>query len=60
MIKYKCGHKTNGVIILDDNELSISAYLEWIDSVGLNGNRSKCWDCYTEDMEDEEDVGLSK
>ena len=51
MVKYKCGHETDGVIILDDNILSMSAYLDWEDSVGVNGDRSKCWECYCKDSE---------
>ncbi len=46
MVKYKCGHETNGLIILDSNELSMTAYLIWVDSVGMNGDRTKCWECY--------------
>ena len=28
MIEYKCGHKSE-VIIIDDNEMSIASFLEW-------------------------------
>lgn len=42
---YKCGHGSNG-IILDDNELSILAYLDWKDTVGIDGDMSKCFECY--------------
>ena len=45
MVKYKCGHNTDGVIILDSNELSMTAYLVWKDSIGLDGDKSKCWEC---------------
>ncbi len=51
MTEYKCGHKTDGVIILDDNLLSMSAYLEWVESVGLRGDKSQCWECYCKKME---------
>ena len=34
-----CKHKTDGIIILDDNFLSIIAYLEWANSVGVFGKR---------------------
>ena len=47
MTKYNCGHEIN-LIILDSNILSLSAYLEWKDSVGFNGNKTKCWECYCE------------
>jgi len=46
MTDYKCGHKTDGMIILDYNILSMSAYLDWVNSVGLNGDKSQCWECY--------------
>lgn len=46
MTKYKCGCETDGVIILDDNELSILAWLDWSETVGVSGNRDKCFDCY--------------
>ncbi len=58
MVEYKCGHKTDGVIILDDNLLSMSAYLEWVDSVGLNGDKSQCWECYCK--KDTQDIGEVK
>ena len=43
--KYKCGHEGEAVI-LDDNALSITAYLEWCDTVGFRGNNKMCWNCY--------------
>ena len=52
MVKYKCGHNTNGIIIMDSNELSYSAYLVWLDSVGMNGTRELCFDCYCKLSED--------
>jgi len=48
-MKYKCGHKGK-IVILDDNLLSISAWLEWKDSVGFNGDRSQCFDCFIKDL----------
>ena len=43
------------IIILDDNELSRMAYLDWIDSIVSNSNRSKdgskYWDCYCKEKE---------
>ena len=29
MIGYKCGHKTDGVIILDDDVMSMNIYFQW-------------------------------
>lgn len=46
MTEYKCGHKTSGIIVLDSNELSMAAYLTWEETVGLNGTRELCWECY--------------
>ena len=43
--EYKCGHKSTG-LILDDNELSLAAYLVWKDSVGVDGDMSMCFNCY--------------
>ena len=40
MVKYKCGHEGE-VIILNNNELSINAFLMWKDE----GNK-QCWECY--------------
>lgn len=45
-IKYGCGHESGGAIILDDNEMSMIAYLDWVDTVGMNGMKLTCWDCY--------------
>lgn len=45
-MKYKCGHNSDGIIILDSNELSIAGYLVWLDSVGLQGSKELCFDCY--------------
>lgn len=45
MNKYKCGHKSKAVII-DNNPLSFSAFEVWRTSVGVDGDKSKCWDCF--------------
>ena len=45
MTKYKCGHKCN-ITILNDSILSMSAWLEWSESVGNQGDKSMCWECY--------------
>jgi hypothetical protein len=36
MTDYNCGHSTE-LLILDDNPLSIIAYLEWVNSVERRG-----------------------
>lgn len=48
----KCGHTTNGVIILDDNIMSMSAYLEWSETVGVFGDKTKCWECYCKEIDE--------
>ncbi len=42
----KCGHKTDGIIIMDDSILSMSAYFVWAESVGVFGDRTICWECW--------------
>jgi len=44
-IKYGCGHES-GAIIVDCNSLSILALLEWKDTVGIDGDKSMCFDCW--------------
>lgn len=46
MTGYACGHESRGIIILDSNPISMAAYLEWSETVGLEGDRSECWDCW--------------
>ena len=45
-VKYKCGHESDGIIILDNNELSMLAWIDWSESVGVFGDKSICFDCY--------------
>jgi len=49
MTKYDCGHESE-IIIMGNNPLSISAYLEWKDSVGRDGDTSQCWACWCTEM----------
>ncbi len=51
MIDYKCGH-TSESIIIDSNLLSISAFFEWARSVGVDGTREQCWDCWCKKKEE--------
>lgn len=47
MTKYsKCGHKTTGVIILDDNVISMVNYFNWANGVGVFGDRTICFECW--------------
>ena len=52
MTKYKCGHEI-GLVIIDGNILSMSGYFEWKETVGLDGTRELCWDCYNKKEKNE-------
>ena len=43
---YKCGHETHGMIILDDNELSLSVYIDWAEEENNLETMNECFDCY--------------
>ena len=45
MTQYKCGHNPI-VTLVDNNMLTISAWLIWKDSVGFDGDESQCFRCY--------------
>ena len=49
---YACGHEGK-TIIMDDNELSISAWYKWNCSKGIEGDHSQCWDCWCKEKEKE-------
>jgi len=51
MTHYKCGHETDGTIIMDSNALSFANWLNWSESVGVFGTKEKCFDCYLKDNE---------
>jgi len=45
-IKYSiCGHETSGIIIMDSNPLSISAYMSWNEEGHLD-NQDVCFPCW--------------
>lgn len=46
IIKYKCGHETNGLIILDDNIMSMTAYIQWAEEEKNLKTREECFDCF--------------
>lgn len=46
MTKYKCGHESN-IIVADSNPLTISAWLEWRETVGSEGTKEECWECWS-------------
>ena len=45
MIRYKCGHSSE-FTVMDSNRLALSAWLTWKDTVGFNGDKSQCWECW--------------
>ena len=46
MIKYKCGHESKGMIIAKGDILTMAEYMVWKDSVGFQGDKSMCFECY--------------
>ncbi len=51
MTDYKCGHKESGLLVIDGGPTSMSKYLRWAETVGLNGTREQCWECWCEKKE---------
>jgi hypothetical protein len=49
MTKYSCGHEIE-IIIIGYNPISTSAYLEWLATMGRDGNKSQCWACWCKEM----------
>lgn len=45
-MRYKCGHKTAEPVILNTDVMSMEAYTDWSKSVGIFGDRTKCWECW--------------
>jgi len=45
-MKYKCGCESDGIIILDNNKLSIMQWLEWSETAGIAGTKEQCWNCW--------------
>jgi len=50
-INYKCGHQTNGVIILDENILSMSAYIQWAEVEKNLWTQKECFDCFLKKLD---------
>lgn len=42
---YKCGHKSEAIIV-NNSALVIAEWIVWKDSVGFDGDKTKCFDCY--------------
>jgi hypothetical protein len=57
--KYRCGHETNGELLLNTNELSLSDYFIWAKSIGVFGDKSMCWECYCEKINKHFDETIS-
>ena len=49
-MKYNCGHESS-VIIMDNNVLSILAWMDWKETDGFEGNKSKCFNCWCKESE---------
>ena len=45
MMLFKCGHK-NDIEEIESMADPIS-YLDWLQSVGPEGTKEECWECYT-------------
>ena len=52
MMRYKCGHKSE-TIIMNTTVLGMADYTEWMGSSGFQGDKSLCWNCYIKKMRDE-------
>ncbi len=50
-MKYKCGHNTKGVIILEDNIMSMTAYIQWAEEEKNLSTRKECFDCFLKKLE---------
>ena len=48
-VKYKCGHYEEAVI-LNTSLMSLSNYNEWLTSVGLEGTREMCYNCWLKEI----------
>jgi hypothetical protein len=45
MTKYKCGHECD-TIFANSNPFMILQWVCWKDTVGFDGDKSMCWDCF--------------
>ncbi len=52
MTKYKCGHETSGLIVMDDNIMSMASYLMWTEEGNLE-TRKECFDCFLKELDAE-------
>ena len=54
-MKYKCGHTTNGLIILDENIMSMSAYIQWAEVEKNLETGNQCFDCFLKELDGEKE-----
>lgn len=45
MTKYKCSHECD-TIIMNNDIIGLSIYMDWKDTKGFDGDKSECFDCY--------------
>lgn len=53
MTEYKCGHEID-CVIMNNSILGLSEWIEWKNTVGFDGDKSQCWDCYCKSQEKKE------
>lgn len=49
LVKYGCGHESDGELVKNATG-SVMKYYEWEDSVGSDGDKSQCWECYKKEV----------
>jgi hypothetical protein len=57
MTKYKCGHECH-TIIMNDNILGFLEWAFWRETVGFDGTKEQCFDCYLRDRKVEDMVDM--
>lgn len=51
MIKYKCGHETDGVIIMNESIMAIATYLMWAEDYDNFNTEEQCFPCFCKELE---------
>jgi len=46
MIKYKCGHTSKGIILMNSDVLSMATYLQWAEDEDNLTTEKECFDCF--------------
>ena len=52
MVKYKCGHESEAIILSSIEDEKFTMFLIWNQTVGYEGDRSKCWNCYYNEIKE--------